>query len=78
LDLAYVAAGRTDGFWELGLAQWDFAAGALLIGEAGGTVSDLAGGSRHFETGNLVAGNIRIHQAMLDLLRPFLNDALTA
>lgn len=78
LDLAYVAAGRTDGFWELGLAQWDFAAGALLIAEAGGTVSDLAGGSRHFETGNLVAGNIRIHQAMLELVRPFLGESLKA
>jgi len=41
-------------------------------------VSDLAGGGRHFETGNLVAGNIRVHQAMLELLRPFLNDALNA
>jgi myo-inositol-1(or 4)-monophosphatase len=73
-----VAAGRTDGFWELGLAQWDFAAGALLIAEAGGTVSDLAGGSRLFETGNLVAGNIRIHQAMLELVRPFLGESLKA
>lgn len=78
LDLAYVAAGRTDGFWELGLSQWDFAAGALLIAEAGGTVSDLAGGGRYFETGNLVAGNIRVHQAMLDLIRPFLSDTLGA
>lgn len=78
LDLAYVAAGRTDGFWELGLSPWDFAAGALLIGEAGGTVSDLAGGGRYFETGNLVAGNIRVHQAMLNLIRPFLGETLTA
>jgi myo-inositol-1(or 4)-monophosphatase len=78
LDLAYVAAGRTDGFWELGLSPWDFAAGALLISEAGGTVSDLAGGSRYFETGNLVAGNIRVHQAMLELLRPFLSGTLGA
>ena len=78
LDLAYVAAGRTDGFWELGLAPWDFAGGALLISEAGGTVSDLAGGYRHFDTGNLVAGNIKLHQAMLALLRPFLSDKLDA
>jgi myo-inositol-1(or 4)-monophosphatase len=78
LDLAYVAAGRTDGFWELGLAPWDFAGGTLLITEAGGTVTDISGGSRHFETGNLVAGNIKVHQAMLRLLQPFLGDRLTA
>lgn len=78
LDLAYVAAGRTDGFWELGLSPWDFAAGALLVTEAGGTVTDLAGGSRHFDTGNLVAGNIKVHREMLDLLRPFLSEKLAA
>lgn len=78
LDLAYVAAGRLDGFWELGLAEWDFAAGALLIMEAGGTVSDLAGGDRFPQTGNLVAGNLKVHKAMLDRLRPFLSDTLKA
>ena len=78
LDLAYVAAGRTDGFWELGLSPWDLAGGALLVTEAGGTVTDLAGGSRYFDTGNLVAGNVRIHQAILDLIRPFLTDTLSA
>jgi len=78
LDFAYVAAGRLDGFWELGLAQWDFAAGALLVSEAGGTVSDLAGGDRHFETGNVIAGNLKIHRAMVAKLRPFLSDALRA
>ena len=78
LDLAYVAAGRTDGFWEIGLAPWDLAAGALLITEAGGTVSDLSGGGRYIDTGNLVAGNLRIHQGILELIRPFLSDALSA
>jgi myo-inositol-1(or 4)-monophosphatase len=78
LDLAYVAAGRTDGFWELGLSQWDFAAGALLVTEAGGTVTDLSGGSRYFDTGNLAAGNLKVHQAILALLRPFLSDKLPA
>jgi myo-inositol-1(or 4)-monophosphatase len=78
LDFAYVAAGRSDGFWELGLAQWDFAAGALLVTEAGGTVSDLAGGDRHLETGNVVAGNLKIHQAMIARLRPFLSASLRA
>ncbi|NCA68627.1 MAG: inositol monophosphatase [Sphingobacteriia bacterium] len=78
LDLAYVAAGRTDGFWELGLSIWDCAAGVLLITEAGGTVSDLSGGKRHLETGHLVAGNLKIHAAMLDLLRPHLTEHLQA
>lgn len=76
LDLAYVAAGRLDGFWELGLAQWDIAAGALLVSEAGGTVSDLAGGDRYPETGNVIAGNLKVHQAIVAKLRPFLSDAL--
>jgi len=78
LDLAYVAAGRTDGFFELGLAPWDMAAGALLVTEAGGTVTDLSGGDRYLETGNLVAGNVKIHIDMLKHLRPFLSDSLTA
>jgi myo-inositol-1(or 4)-monophosphatase len=78
LDFAYVAAGRLDGFWELGLAQWDLAAGALLISEAGGVVSDIGGGDRYLETGNIVAGNLKVHQAMLTRIRPFLSDTLKA
>jgi myo-inositol-1(or 4)-monophosphatase len=78
LDFAYVAAGRTDGFWELGLAQWDFAAGALLVREAGGVVTDLAGGDRYLETGNVVAGGIKVHGAIVKAIRPFLNQRLTA
>lgn len=78
LDIAYVAAGRSDGFWELGLAQWDLAAGALLVKEAGGTVSDIAGGDRYLETGNIVAGNLKVHQAMLAEIRPFLDETLYA
>lgn len=78
LDFAYVAAGRLDGFWELGLSPWDFAAGALLVTEAGGTVTDLAGGQRQLATGNVVAGNLKVHRAMLTRLRPFLGDALPA
>jgi myo-inositol-1(or 4)-monophosphatase len=76
LDFAYVACGRTDGFWEVGLSEWDFAAGALLVSEAGGTVSDLAGGTRHFETGNVVAGNLKVHGAMVQALRPHLSESL--
>lgn len=78
LDFAYVAAGRLDGFWELALAEWDFAAGALLVTEAGGTVTDLAGGSRQFETGNVVAGGLKVHGAVLSKIRPFLGGELRA
>lgn len=78
LDFAYVAAGRLDGFWELGLKPWDFAAGALLVTEAGGMVTDLAGGERHFETCNVVAGGLKVHKAMLQRLRPFLGPDLPA
>jgi len=76
LDLAYVAAGRADGFWELGLKPWDIAAGALLIWEAGGFVSDLTGGEQFMETGNIVAGNPKVFKAMLQTIRPTLTPAL--
>lgn len=78
LDFAYVAAGRLDGFWELGLAEWDFAAGALMVREAGGLVTDISGGERHFETGNVIAGNIKVHNAILRRILPHLDDRLTA
>lgn len=78
LDFAYVACGRTDGFWELGLSEWDFAAGALLVREAGGLVTDIAGGERYLETGNVIAGNLKVHNAMLRRIRPHLDDKLTA
>ena len=78
LDFAYVAAGRLDGFWELGLSEWDYAAGALLVIEAGGTVTDLAGGERFLETGNVVAGNLKLHAAMIERIAPFLGAGLLA
>jgi myo-inositol-1(or 4)-monophosphatase len=65
LDLAYVAAGRLDGFWEYGLKPWDIAAGALLIREAGGLIADIDGSENFLETGNLVAGNAKIFKAVL-------------
>lgn len=61
LDLADVAAGRFDGFWELALAPWDIAAGILLVREAGGVVTDLAGNTRGLSPGPVVAGNPAIH-----------------
>ncbi len=78
LDFAYVAAGRTDGFWELGLSEWDFAAGALLVREAGGVVTDIGGGDRYLATGNVIAGGYKVHAAILKAIRPFLNDRLSA
>jgi myo-inositol-1(or 4)-monophosphatase len=78
LDFAYLAAGRLDGFWELGLSQWDFAAGALLVREAGGVVTDLAGGDRFLQTGNVIAGSVKVHQAMQAQIRPFLSERLPA
>jgi len=70
LDLAYVAAGQLDGFWELGLSKWDIAAGMLMIKEAGGLVSDTAGGDTQFETGNIVAGNPRVFKELLATVKP--------
>ena len=78
LDLAYVAAGRLDGFWELGLSEWDFAAGVLLIKEAGGVVSDITGGDSFLKSGNLVAGNLKLHAAMLKTIQPHLTEQLRA
>ncbi len=72
LDLAYVAAGRLDGFWELGLQAWDMAAGVLLIQEAGGMATDLAGGDRWQERGDILAGGVKLHQALSKLLQPHL------
>ncbi len=72
LDLAYVAAGRLDGFWEVGLQAWDMAAGSLLIQEAGGHVSALDGGADYLERGDILAGNGRIHQALANLLGPLM------
>ena len=68
LDLAWVAAGRTDGFWELGLSPWDMAAGALLVREAGGLVGDLAGEDAFLENGRIIATNGKIFGAMLKAL----------
>ena len=70
LDLAYVAAGRLDGFWEFGLGPWDMAAGALMVREAGGMVSDLTGGDGFMESGDIVAASARAHDPMLEVLRP--------
>jgi len=76
LDLAYVAAGRVDGFFEIGLKPWDYAGGELLVREAGGLVTDFVGGHNYLNSGNLVAGNPRVVKSMLSAMREELSDAL--
>ena len=68
LDLAYVAAGRLDGFWEMGLAPWDMAAGSLLIQEAGGLVSDFEGDGTYLECGNIVTGTPKVFTPLLQIV----------
>jgi myo-inositol-1(or 4)-monophosphatase len=72
LDLAYVASGRLDGFWEFGLKPWDIAAGSLLIQEAGGLISDIYGSEDYFQHGNVVAGTPKVFKALLQTLAPAL------
>lgn len=74
LDLAYIACGRLDGFWELGLKPWDVAAGTLLIKEAGGIVCDNKGGEDYIKTGNIITGNPKIIKILLKTIRPFLAE----
>ena len=68
LDLAWVAAGRYEGFWEMKLKPWDVAAGLLLVKEAGGYVTDFDGRDKSLESGDVVAANDRIHVPFLKLL----------
>jgi len=70
LDLAYVAAGRYDGFWEFTLHEWDIAAGVLMVQEAGGMVSDLKGGNDHLKTGDIVAASPKVFKEMIKRLHP--------
>ena len=69
LDLAYVAAGRLDGFWEFGLSPWDIAAGSLLIVEAGGLIGDLYGNGDYLQTGDVVCGTPKIFPKLLALMQ---------
>jgi len=72
LDLAYVAAGRYDGFWEFGLHEWDIAAGVLLVQEAGGLVGDLQGGNSHLKSGDIVAASPKVFKDMIKRLHSVL------
>ena len=69
LDLAWMAAGRYDAFWERGLKAWDVAAGILMVREAGGLVTDLSGGQKMLESGDILASNEALHPQYLKLLR---------
>lgn len=69
LDLAYVAAGRLDGFWEFGLSPWDMAAGSLLIVEAGGMISDFGGGAEFLTSGHVVCGSPKVFAPLLKLVQ---------
>src|SRR5947199_601312 len=75
LDLAYVAAGRYDGFWETDLAQWDIAAGLLLVREAGGFVSDLSGGQTMMTSGEVLAANNHLHLPLASLIKEAMRSA---
>jgi myo-inositol-1(or 4)-monophosphatase len=70
LDLAWVAAGRLDGYWERNLSSWDMAAGMVLVREAGGFVTDIEGGDKIFETRDIIAGNDYIHRELVKILKP--------
>ena len=76
LDLAYLAAGRLDGFWEIGLNSWDMAAGALMVKEAGGFIGDFSGRDKYMETGNVVAGNSDVYKQILKKIHPHLTQDL--
>ncbi len=75
LDLAWLAAGRFDGFWEQGLLPWDMAAGIVLVREAGGIVTDIFGGDRMLDSGTVAGGNVAIHRRMLETLKRAHADA---
>ena len=74
-DLAYLAAGRTDGFFEIGLGPWDTAAGSLMVEEAGGLVGTFSGGA-YAQGGNIVAASPKVYAAMLDVIKPHLVPSL--
>lgn len=72
LDLAYVAAGRFDGYWEIGLKPWDMMAGLLLLKEAGGLISDFKGGNTYAETGNIVCGTPKVFKPLVQITGKYL------
>ncbi len=76
IDLAYLAAGRLDAFWELDQKPWDIAAGVLMVKEAGGVVTDLDFNDQYLKSGNIITGNPKMHQLMYQLLEPHMTENL--
>ncbi len=76
LDLAYVAAGRLDGFWEIGIMEWDMAAGILLIKEAGGVATDFSFNDKYMQSGNVIAASPKMHQLIYQKIEPHVTDNL--
>ena len=76
LDVAYVACGRLDAYWEIGVKEWDIAAGILLVQEAGGVASDFAFNDQYLQSGNVIVGNPKMHQLMYQALAPHVPDRL--
>ena len=73
LDLAYLAAGRYDGLWQMGLKSWDISAGALMVQEAGGLISDFDGGQHFLSSGEIVCGNASIHSKIQQIISAHIN-----
>ena len=69
MDMAFVAAGRYEGYWESGIKAWDIAAGIILVREAGGYVTDRSGGQDMLTSGSVVAGNDQLHRTLLDMVK---------
>lgn len=76
LDLAYLATGRLDGFWEIGLMEWDMAAGVLMVKEAGGVITDFSFNDQYLESGNIIAASPKMHQLLYQLIEPHVTDQL--
>ena len=76
LDLAWVAAGRYDGYWQFGLYPWDTAAGGLLVTEAGGLMTDLSGGDAWMDSGYLLAATPKVHRAMREVVDRYMTPEL--
>lgn len=76
LNLCYIAAGRLDGYWERGISPWDVAAGALMVTEAGGTVTDMGGGTFHSDDREILASNGRLHGDLLSIIAQHENSSV--
>lgn len=76
LDVAYVACGRLDAYWEIGVKEWDIAAGVLMVQEAGGVATDFSFNDKYLQTGNVIVGNPRMHQLMYHAIEPFVTASM--